>query len=268
MSGMDIIDYQIFGHDSQYVEIELDPGEAAVGEAGAMLFMEQDIVMETVFGDGSASNQAQGFFGKLMKAGGRLVTGESLFTTIYMHQGRTGKRKVAFAAPYQGQILPMHLNQLGGELICQRDSFLCAAKGVSLSIAFQKKIGTGLFGGEGFIMQRLQGDGVAFVHAGGTLIERTLRPNEKLSVDTGCLAALMPSVDYDIEYVGGLKTAFFGGEGLFFASLTGPGKVWLQSLPLSRLANRIVRAAPGGVGETSVLGSLGESVMGGLFGNN
>ena len=268
MSAMDIVDYQIFGHDSQYVEIELDAGEAAVGEAGAMLFMEQDIAMETVFGDGSASTQAQGFFGKLMKAGGRLVTGESLFTTVYMHQGRNGKRKVAFAAPYQGQILPMHLNQMGGELICQRDSFLCAAKGVSLSIAFQKKIGTGLFGGEGFIMQRLQGDGLAFVHAGGTLIERTLRPGEKLRVDTGCLAALMPSVDYDIEYVGGLKTAFFGGEGLFFATLTGPGKVWLQSLPLSRLANRIVRAAPCGVGEGSVLGSLGGSVMGGLFGDD
>lgn len=268
MSSMDIVDYQIFGQDSQYVEIELDPGEAAVGEAGAMLFMEQDIVMETVFGDGSASNQAKGFFGKLMKAGGRLVTGESMFTTVYMHQGRMSKRKVAFAAPYQGQIVPMHLSQLGGELICQRDSFLCAAKGVSLSIAFQKKIGTGLFGGEGFIMQRLQGDGLAFVHAGGTLIERNLRPGEKLRVDTGCLAALMPTVDYDIEYVGGLKTAFFGGEGLFFASLTGPGKVWLQSLPLSRLANRIVRAAPGGVGETSVLGGLGGAVMGGLFGDD
>ena len=269
MSAMDVIDYQIFGHDSQYVEVELDPGEAAVGEAGAMLFMEQDIAMETVFGDGSASNEAKSFFGKLLKAGGRLVTGESMFTTVFMHQGSTGKRKVAFAAPYQGQILPMHLSELGGELLCQRDSFLCAAKGVALSVAFQKKLGTGMFGGEGFLMQRLQGDGIAFVHAGGTLIERTLRPGEKLRVDTGCLAALMPSVDYDIEYVGKLKTAFFGGEGLFFATLTGPGKVWLQSLPLSRLANRIVRAAPaaggGGVGETSILGGVGGSIMGGIF---
>ncbi len=272
MSNMDIIDYQIHGHDSQYVEIELDPGEAAVGEAGAMLYMEQDVMMETVFGDGSASPQAQGFFSKLLKAGGRLITGESLFTTIFMHQGSRGKRKVCFAAPYQGQILAMDLSTLGGELLCQRDSFLCAAKGVALSVAFQRKIGTGLFGGEGFIMQRLQGNGLAFVHAGGTLIERTLRPGEKLRVDTGCIAALMPSVDYDIEYVGKLKTAFFGGEGLFFATLTGPGKVWLQSLPLSRLANRIVMAAPaaGGssVGEGSILGNLGGSVMGGIFTDN
>jgi uncharacterized protein (TIGR00266 family) len=255
---MDVVDFEIFGEDLQYVEIELDPGEAAIGEAGAMMYMDPQIEMETIFGDGS--QQQSGFFGKLMGAGKRLLTGESLFTTVFMNGG-SGKRRVAFAAPYPGRILPMDLDALGGQLLCQKDSFLCAAKGVSLGIAFQQKLGVGLFGGEGFIMQKLEGDGLAFVHAGGMLMERTLAPGEMLRVDTGCIAALMPSVNFDIQYVGKLKTAMFGGEGLFFATLTGPGKVWLQSLPLSRLANRIVMAAPaiGGrqVGEGSLLGGLG-----------
>lgn len=256
--AMDVVDYEIFGEDMQYVEIELDPGEAAIGEAGAMMYMEADIDMDTIFGDGSA--QQSGLLGKLMGAGKRLLTGESLFTTVYQNLG-TAKRRVAFAAPYPGTIVAMDLSKLGGMLICQKDSFLCAAKGVSLGIAFQQKLGVGLFGGEGFIMQKLEGDGLAFVHAGGVLKERNLAPGETLRVDTGCIAALSSTVHYDIQYVGKLKTAFFGGEGLFFATLTGPGKVWLQSLPLSRLANRIIAAAPraGGkqVGEGSLLGGLG-----------
>jgi len=255
---MDVVDYEIFGEDMQYVEVELDPGEAAVGEAGAMMYMDPDITMDTVFGDGS--NQQGGFFGKLMGAGKRLVSGESIFTTVFQNMG-TGKRRVAFAAPYPGRILPMQLGAMGGTLICQKDSFLCAAKGVSLGIAFQQKLGVGLFGGEGFIMQRLDGDGLAFVHAGGMLMERTLTPGETLRVDTGCIVALTPSVNFDIQYVGKLKSALFGGEGLFFATLTGPGKVWLQSLPFSRLAGRIWQAAPQGggrqVGEGSLLGGLG-----------
>ena len=256
--AMDVIDYQIYGAEMQFVEIELDPQEAAVAEAGAMMYMEDNIEMETIFGDGS--QQQAGLLGKLMGAGKRLLTGESMFTTVFINQG-TGKRKVAFGAPYPGKIVPMHLAELGGTLICQKDAFLCAARGVSLGIAFQKKLGVGLFGGEGFIMQRLDGDGLAFVHAGGTLLERTLAPGQMLRVDTGCLVALQPSVSYDIQYVGKVKTALFGGEGLFFATLRGPGKVWLQSLPLSRLANRIISAAPaaGGRGreEGSLLGGLG-----------
>ena len=256
--AMDVIDYQIYGAEMQFVEIELDPQEAAVAEAGAMMYMEDNIEMETIFGDGS--QQQAGLLGKLMGAGKRLLTGESMFTTVFINQG-TGKRKVAFGAPYPGKIVPMHLSELGGTLICQKDAFLCAARGVSLGIAFQKKLGVGLFGGEGFIMQRLDGDGLAFVHAGGTLLERTLAPGQGLRVDTGCLVALQPSVSYDIQYVGKVKTALFGGEGLFFATLRGPGKVWLQSLPLSRLANRIISAAPaaGGRGreEGSLLGGLG-----------
>ena len=255
---MDVVDYEIFGQDMQYVEVELDPGEAAIGEAGAMMYMDPDISMDTIFGDGSA--QQSGLLGKLMGAGKRLLTGESLFTTVFQNQG-SGKRRVAFAAPYPGRILPMHLGELGGSLICQKDAFLCAAKGVSLGIAFQRKLGVGLFGGEGFIMERLDGDGLAFIHAGGMLMERALAPGETLRVDTGCIAALAPSVNFDIQYVGKLKSALFGGEGLFFATLTGPGKVWLQSLPFSRLAGRIWMAAPQGggrqVGEGSLLGWLG-----------
>lgn len=262
--AMDVIDYEIFGSEMQYVEVELDPGEAAVGEAGVMMYMQDGIQMDTIFGDGSA--QQGGFFGKLMGAGKRLITGEGLFTTVFHNEG-SAKRRVAFAAPYPGKIVPMDLSQLGGTLICQKDSFLCAAKGVSLGIAFQKKLGVGLFGGEGFIMQKLEGDGMAFVHAGGTLMERTLAPGETLRVDTGCVVAFQPSVDFDIQFVGKIKSALFGGEGLFFATLRGPGKVWLQSLPLSRLANRIIASAPAAGGRSADQSSLlGAGVLGGILG--
>ncbi len=257
------VDYKIHGDDMQFVEIELDPQEAIVAEAGGMMFMDDGIAMETIFGDGSA--RTGGFVGALLGAGKRLLTGESLFMTVFQNQG-VGKRHVAFGAPYPGKIVAVNLRDLGGELIAQKDSFLCAAKGVSISIAFQRKLGTGLFGGEGFIMQRLTGDGWAFIHAGGTLYERTLAPGEILRVDTGCIVGFQPTVDYDIQYVGGIKTALFGGEGLFFATLRGPGKIWLQSLPFSRLAGRIVAAAPrtgrGGREEGSVLGGLGRAIGG------
>ena len=251
--AMDVIDYDIFGDDMQYVEIELDPGEAAVGEAGMMMFMQDGIEMETVFGDGSAAQA--GLIGKLMGAGKRLLTGESLFTTIYANQAQ-GKKRVAFAAPYPGKIVPIDLSQIGGTLICQKDAFLCAAKGVSLGIALQQRLGVGFFGGEGFILQKLEGDGMVFFHAGGTLAEKTLAPGETLRVDTGCVAALQPSVDFDIQFVGKIKTAMFGGEGLFLARLTGPGKVWLQTLPFSRLANRVLAAAPKAGGRSQGEGSL------------
>jgi uncharacterized protein (TIGR00266 family) len=253
------IDFKIEGNEMQFVEVELDPGESAVAEAGSMMYMTQSIEMETVFGDGSQQGRP-GVMGALLGAGKRLLTGESLFMTTFTNAGQ-GKQQVAFAAPYPGKILAMDLKQLGGQLICQKDSFLCAARGVSIGIAFQRKIGVGLFGGEGFIMQRLDGDGLAFVHAGGTLHAVELAPGQQLRVDTGCLVALQPSVTYDIQFVGKIKTALFGGEGLFFAQLTGPGRVWLQSLPLSRMADRIYKAAPaaGGkrVGEGSILGGLG-----------
>lgn len=236
------IDFEIHGSEMQFVEVELDPGECAVAEAGTMMYMTQGIAMQTVFGEG---DQSRGLFQKLVGAGKRLLTGESLFMTVFQHQGSTGKERVAFAAPYAGKILAMDLRQLGGELICQKDSFLCAARGVEMGIAFQKRIGVGLFGGEGFIMQRLSGDGLCFVHAGGSVHALELQAGEVLRVDTGCLVALQPGVDYDIQFVGGIKTALFGGEGLFFVKLTGPGKVWLQSLPLSRLADRITSAARG-----------------------
>ncbi len=260
MPAMHEIEYQIFGDDMQFVEVELDPNEATVAEAGGMMYMEDGIEMETIFGDGSAQSAGSGFLGALMGAGKRLLTGESLFMTVFLNRS-TRKRKVAFGAPYPGKIVPMHLAELGGELIAQKDSFLAAAKGVSVGIAFQKKLGVGLFGGEGFIMQRLQGDGWAFVHAGGTLREISLAAGEVLRVDTGCIVAFQPSVQYDIQYVGKIKSAIFGGEGLFFATLRGPGRVWLQSLPLSRLANRIISAVPGigrgGKEEGSVLGAIG-----------
>ena len=259
MNPMHEIDYKIHGDDMQFVEIELDPSEAVVAEAGGMMFMDDNIAMETIFGDGSQQNR--GFLNSLLGAGKRLLTGESLFMTVFQNQG-SGKRRVAFGAPYPGKIIPLHLAELGGELITQKDSFLCAAKGVSVGIAFQKRLGTGLFGGEGFIMQRLQGNGWAFVHAGGTLYERTLQPGDTLRVDTGCIVGFQPSVDYDIQMVGGIKTAFFGGEGLFFATLRGPGKVWLQSLPFSRLAGRIVAAGRGGREEGSALGGLGRMLDG------
>jgi uncharacterized protein (TIGR00266 family) len=262
---MDVVDYEIFGTDMQYVEVELDPGEAAVGEAGAMMYMQDGVEMDTIFGDGS---QQGGFFGKLMGAGKRLLTGESLFTTVFHNEGQ-GKKRVAFAAPYPGRIIPVHLAEIGGTLICQKDSFLCAAKGVSMGIAFQKRLGVGLFGGEGFIMQKLEGDGLAFVHAGGMLLEKTLKPGETLRVDTGCVVAFQPTVDFDIQYVGKIKSALFGGEGLFFATLRGPGRVWLQSLPLSRLANRIILSAPAAGGRSQGEGSLlGGAAIGGLFGGD
>jgi uncharacterized protein (TIGR00266 family) len=252
------IDFKILGSEMQFVEVELDPGESAVAEAGSMMYMTPGIQMETVFGDGS--QQRSGVMGALLGAGKRLITGESLFMTVFTNQGG-GKQQVAFAAPYPGKILAMDLKQMGGTLICQKDSFLCAAKGVSIGIAFQRKIGVGLFGGEGFIMQKLEGDGLTFCHAGGTVHPVDLAAGQTLRVDTGCLVALQPTVAYDIQYVGKIKTALFGGEGLFFASLTGPGRVWLQSLPLSRMADRIYKAAPaaGGsrVGEGSILGNLG-----------
>lgn len=272
--SMHDIDYVIHGDDMQLVEIELDPGEAAIGEAGSMLYMEAGIEMDTIFGDGSA--QQGGFFGKLMGAGKRLITGESLFTTVYQNNG-SGKRKVAFAAPYTGKILPVDLDRFGGTLICQKDAFLCAAKGVSVGIHFQQKLGAGFFGGEGFIMQKLQGDGLAFVHAGGTIVERELAAGETLLVDTGCLVAHTAGVSFDIQYVGKVKTALFGGEGLFLARLQGPGHVWIQSLPFSRLASRIFAAAPqrGGTREEGSMlggavlgGGLGGGLLGGLLGGD
>jgi uncharacterized protein (TIGR00266 family) len=267
--AMDVVDFEIKGSEMQFVEVELDPGEAAVGEAGSMMFMDAGISMDTVFGDGSQSQG--GIFGKLLGAGKRLITGESLFTTVYTNQGQT-KHRVAFAAPYPGKILPMDLRQLGGMLICQKDSFLCAAKGVSLGIYFQQKISTGFFGGEGFIMQKLEGDGLAFVHAGGTVVRRELQPGQTLFVDTGCLVALTPNVNFEVQYVGKIKTALFGGEGLFFAKVTGPGTVWLQSLPFSRLASRVFAAAPqhgGSREEGSVLGGFaGGGLLGGILGGD
>ena len=255
------IDFHVEGAEMQFVEVELDPGEAAIAEAGTMMYMTQGIAMETIFGDGSKPRG--GIFDALLGAGKRMITGESLFMTVFQNAAGRGKERVAFAAPYAGKILPMDLANLGGELICQKDSFLCAARGVSVGIAFQKRIGVGLFGGEGFIMQRLSGDGLCFVHAGGTVHALDLAPGETLRVDTGCIVALQPSVDYDIQFTGGIKTALFGGEGLFFAVLRGPGKVWLQSLPLSRLAGRILKASSGfRKEEGSVLGGLGNLLDG------
>jgi uncharacterized protein (TIGR00266 family) len=250
------IDYKIIGEELQCVEVELDPQETVIAEAGSFMMMEQDVQMETIFGDGS--KQQSGFMGKLLSAGKRLLTGESLFMTAYTNVGQ-GKKHVTFAAPYPGRILPMDLSKLNGKLICQKDSFLCAAKGVAVGIEFQKKLGTGFFGGEGFIMQKLEGDGMAFVHSGGAIIERELLAGAMLRVDTGCLVAFTQNVDYDIEFVRGIKTALFGGEGLFFATLKGPGKVWIQSLPFSRLADRIVSASSygGRKEEGSLLGPIG-----------
>jgi uncharacterized protein (TIGR00266 family) len=262
----DVIDYEIFGEEMQFVEITLDPGEMVIAEAGAMMYMSSGIKMETVFGDPSQQNQ--GFFGKVLSAGKRMLTGESLFMTTFTAATQR-REEVAFASPYPGKIIPLHLDQLGGEIICQKDSFLCGARGVQVSIAFQKKIGAALFGGEGFIMQKLSGDGLALVHAGGTLVEKILAPGETIKLDTGCLVALQPSVNYDIGFVGGFKNTLFGGEGLFMATLTGPGKVWLQSLPFSRLAGRVLaHAGPGGKSKDegsllNVAGGLGNMLMGG-----
>ena len=260
----DDIDFEIKGEELQFLEIELDPGESAVAEAGAMVWKDASVEMTTVFGDGSGG-QGGGFMDKLLGAGKRLVTGESLFTTVFTHQGR-GKARVAFAAPTPGAILPIRLGELGGTLICQKDSFLAAAKGVAIGVHFQQRILTGLFGGEGFIMQRLDGDGWVFVQMGGTVVERVLGAGEELHVDTGCIAAFTPSVDFDLVRAGGVRSMIFGGEGVFFARLRGPGKVWIQSLPFSRLAGRMLAAAGsrGGQnrGEGSMLGSLGDFIGG------
>ena len=258
-SAADEIDFKIMGSEMQFVEVELDPGESAVAEAGAMMYKDSSIAMETVFGDASSASQGGGFMDKLLGAGKRLLTGESLFMTVFTHTGQ-GKAHVAFGAPYPGNIIPVPLTSVDGCLICQKDSFLCAAKGVSIGIHLQRKILTGLFGGEGFIMQKLEGDGLVFVHAGGTVVDRNLQHGEVLHVDTGCIVAMENSVQFEIQQAGNIKTALFGGEGLFFATLHGPGKIWLQSLPFSRLAGRMLQASPkrgGGKGEGSILGSLG-----------
>ncbi len=263
--AMDVVDYEIKGAEMQFVEIELDPGEAAVGEAGSMMFMEAGIAMDTVFGDGSDGGGG-GLLGKLLGAGKRLITGESLFTTVYTN-GTAQKQKLAFAAPYPGKIMPMDLRTLGGTLICQKDAFLCAARGVSLGVYFQQKLGVGFFGGEGFIMQRLDGDGLAFIHAGGSICQRELQTGQTLFVDTGCLVAMTQTVNFEIQYVGKIKTALFGGEGLFFAKLSGPGTVWLQSLPFSRLASRVFAAAPQRGGSREEGSLLGGFAAGGLLGS-
>ncbi|MEK4027191.1 MULTISPECIES: TIGR00266 family protein [Bacillaceae] len=251
------IDYKIYGDDMQFVEVELDPRETVIAEAGSLMMMEDGIEMETVFGDGS-SNQGSGLMGKLLGAGKRVLTGESLFMTMFTNEGQ-GKKHVSFASPYPGKIIPMDLSALNGKVICQKDAFLAAAKGVSVGIELQRKLGVGFFGGEGFIMQKLEGDGMAFVHAGGTIHQKTLAPGEVLKIDTGCLVAMTSDVTYNIETVRGVKTALFGGEGLFFATLRGPGTVWIQSLPFSRLASRVFAAMPAGTGGKD------ESGIGGLF---
>lgn len=257
------IDYEIFGDDMQIVEVELDPGETVIAEAGAMNYMEEDITFEAKMGDGSQPND--GVMGKLLSIGKRVLTGESIFMTHFTHAGPSAKRRVAFAAPYPGRIVAVDLSTVGGEITCQKDAFLCAAMGTQVTIAFNKKLGAGFFGGEGFILQRLKGDGMAFMHAGGTIIERELN-GETLRVDTGCLVAFSPGIEYNIERAGNLKSMFFGGEGMFLATLKGHGKVYLQSLPFSRMADRIIAHAPraGGSakGEGSVLGGLGRLIDG------
>ncbi len=249
------IDYRLFGEEMQCVEIELDPQETVIAESGSFMYMNSDIGMETIFGDGSRSG-GNSFMDKILSAGKRLITGESLFMTAFTNLGMN-KSQVAFAAPYAGKIIPIDLAEMQGKIICQKDAFLCAAKGVSVGIEFQRKLGTGLFGGEGFIMQKLEGDGMAFVHAGGHIMERTLSPGEVLKVDTGCIVAYTRDIDYDIEFVKGVRNVIFGGEGLFFATLRGPGKVWLQTLPVSRLASRILSYGGRRKEEGSILGGIG-----------
>lgn len=259
------IDYKLYGEEMQFVEIELDPQETVVAESGSFMMMDADVVMQTIFGDGSA--QQGGLFGKLLSAGKRILTGESLFMTAFTNSG-FDKKRVCFAAPYSGKIIPLDLSRLEGKVICQKDAFLCAAKGVTVGIEFQRKLGTGLFGGEGFIMQKLEGDGMAFVHAGGMVVEKTLAVGEVMRIDTGCLVAYTHNIDFDIEFVGGVRNTIFGGEGLFFATLRGPGMVWVQSLPISRLADRILRYG-GGTGkrreEGGPLGGLGNLLDGDGF---
>ena len=263
--GAHEIDYEIFGQEMQFVQITLDPGEACIAEAGSFMYMDPGIQVETIFGDGSAQAQTGGFMGSLLQAGKRVLTGESLFVTVFGNSAGL-RQHVAFAAPYPGSIIAIDLRRHQGSMLCQKDSFLCAAKGVAVGIAFNKKLTAGLFGGEGFILQKLEGDGLAFVHAGGAVVERALRPGETLRLDTGCLVAFEHTVSYDVQMVSGIKTALFGGDGLFYATLTGPGKVWMQSLPFSRLASRIYAAAPQGGGnrveQGSILGGLGGLVMG------
>ena len=255
------IDYRILGEEMQYVEVELDPGETAVAEPGAFMMMDDSIQMQTIFGDGS-QQQSGGLLGKLFSAGKRLLVGENLFMTAFTNIGQ-GKRHVSFASPYPGKIIPLDLLRLGGRIICQKDAFLCAAKGVSIGIEFQRKLGTGLFGGEGFIMERLEGDGMAFMHAGGHVVEKELTPGELIKIDTGCIVAFTANVEYNIQFVGGIKNTLFGGEGVFFATLRGPGKVWIQSLPISRLAGRILQYATyKRKEEGSILGGLGNLLDG------
>ncbi len=257
------IDYVIYGEEMQYVEIELDPQEGVVAEAGSFMMMDDGIQMETIFGDGSAKNK--GLIGSILGAGKRILTGESLFMTAF-YNNLVGKKRISFASPYPGKILPIDLSEFGGKFICQKDAFLCAAKGVTIGIEFSKRLGRGLFGGEGFIMQKLEGDGMAFVHAGGTMAKRVLQPGEILRVDTGCIVGFTQGIDYDVEFVGGIKNTIFGGEGLFFARLQGPGTVYIQSLPFSRLAGRVLASAPQGggkdKGEGSILGGLGNLLDG------
>ena len=256
------IDYRIFGEEMQYVEVELDPNETAIAEPGAFMMMDDGIAMETMFGDGSQQQNSGGLFGKLLNAGKRVLVGENLFMTAFTNIGQ-GKKHVSFASPYPGKIIPLNLQQLGNRIICQKDAFLCAAKGVSIGIEFQRKLGTGLFGGEGFIMEKLEGDGMAFLHAGGHVLRRDLQPGELLKIDTGCIVGFTGGVDYDIQFVGGIKNTIFGGEGLFFATLRGPGTVWIQTLPISRLAGRILQyATTSRREEGSVLGGLGNLLDG------
>ena len=239
----DVIDYEIFGDDMQLVEIELDPGESVLAEAGAMNYMDSRIKMETIFGDGSGADVGKGLGGKLLSAGKRALTGEGLFMTVFQNTDPVNKVKVAFASPYPGKIIPVDLDTFNQTLICQKSAFLCAAKGVNVGIHLQKKLGAGLFGGEGFIMQRLTGDGIVFLNAGGTIIKKTLQAGEMLKIDTGCLVAMSETVDYDVAFQTDIKSGFLGGEGLFLATLTGPGEVWLQSLPFSRMADEIIKAS-------------------------
>ncbi|MEP6584854.1 MAG: TIGR00266 family protein [Ginsengibacter sp.] len=259
------IDYHIYGEEMQYVEIELDPNESAVAESGSFMMMDDGIQMQTIFGDGSAQQNTGGIFNKLLGAGKRLLVGESLFMTAFTNIG-SGKKQVSFASPYPGKIIALDLKELNGKVICQKDAFLCAAKGVSIGIDFQRRLGTGIFGGEGFIMEKLEGDGFAFMHAGGHVFEKELRAGEMIKIDTGCLVALTQYVNYDIQFVGGIRNTIFGGEGLFFATLTGPGKVWIQTLPISRLASRILSYATGARKEEgSILGGIGNLLDGDGF---
>jgi uncharacterized protein (TIGR00266 family) len=250
------IDYKIYGEEMQYVEVELDPQETAIAEAGSFMMMEDGIEMQTIFGDGS-TQQSSGLLGKLLSAGKRVITGESLFMTAYTNIGH-GKKKVSFASPYPGKIIALDLSQYGNKVVVQKDSFLCAAKGVSVGIEFQRKLGTGLFGGEGFIMQKLEGDGMSFMHAGGHVVQKQLQTGELLKIDTGCIVAYTKDINYDIQFIGGVKNVLFGGEGMFYATLRGPGTVWLQTLPISRLASRIIQY--GGLNR----GKEGGSLLGGL----